>query len=657
MFDDRGEIDQHARFNRRALLLFAAQFGVASVLAGRLYQLQLVESAEYATLAEENRIKPEPVAPERGAILDRSGLPLAVNRPNYRIDIIREQTNSMEETIARLRRLMDLSDWELGRFEQKLRRKRAFETVTLKENLDWDAFARVNANAPALPGVYPSAGWVRDYPERDALAHVIGYVAAVTQREIDADPTSDPLLRLPDARIGKNGVERAVEDALRGSAGERRVEITAGGREIRELSRDPGRPGEELELTIDRGLQRYAMERVKGESAAVVLMDIQNGDLLAIASAPAFDPNKFVFGISHDDWNALRDDEYDPLRSKAVAGAYPPGSTFKMITAIAALHEGAITPNETIYCSGRMRLGDRFFHCWKRQGHGPMRLKTAIQKSCDVYFYEAAKRVGVRKLAEMAAAFGVGERPEIEIPNVKRGNLPTPEWMRAERGRGWSGGDTLNIGIGQGALLMTPLQMAVMTARLANRQWKVTPRLIRRRAGVLADEPRFEPLGVDTAHIDLTLDAMNAVSNEQGGTAFRSRIDDPVNQLAGKTGTAQVRRITEAERATGVRKNEDLPWRLRDHALFVAYAPLDKPRYAIAVVVEHGGSGSKAAAPVARDVLMRALWNGEPPLDAYPPGAPRREEEARRAERQAAQALWGADDLGRPLGAFEPTDG
>lgn len=643
MIDDRAEIDQHTRFNRRAMLLFGAQVGVAGLLGARLYQLQLVENEAYATLAEENRVNLEPLAPPRGRIYDRSGQPLAINRPNYRLNFVRERAASVEETLARLRRLVTLSDREVERLMRRLARTRGFVPVSVKENLSWEEFARVNANAPALPGVSPSIGWVRDYPEGDDLAHVVGYVAAVTEDDLARDESGDPLLRLPDARIGKNGVEKFAEAALRGSAGRRRIEVNAGGREIRELSRDPGAPGPDLDLTIDLPLQRYAMRRLQGESAAAVVIDVRNGDLLCLASAPAYDPNKFVFGIGVDDWNALREDEYDPLRNKALAGAYPPGSTFKMITALAALQHGEMTPTETVFCNGRYPFGDRIFHCWRRRGHGPMQLKTAIQKSCDVYFYEAAKRVGIERLAELASRFGIGERFDIEAPNVKSGNLPTPDWMFGARGVRWSGGDTLNVGIGQGALLTTPLQLAVMTARLANGRDRVRPRLVRARGGAPLAEPAFEPLDVDQGKLKLVLDAMNAVSNESGGTAFRSRIDDPDRQLAGKTGTAQVRRISMEERQAGVRKNEDLPWRLRDHALYVAFAPLEKPRYAIAVVVEHGGGGSKAAAPVARDIMMRALWAGEPPLDAYPTWA--------RADETARREAWAAEDAAQAASA------
>ncbi|MEO1329266.1 MAG: penicillin-binding protein 2 [Pseudomonadota bacterium] len=633
--DDARERERHARFSRRALVLLGGQLAVGGVLGWRLWQLQVLEGEAYLNLAEENRVNLQPVAPERGEIFDRAGRPIAVNLPNYTLKLIRERTDSTEATFARLRKLIDLTPREERIALSRLRRTRGFVPIPLKENLSWEAFSRINANAPSLPGVVPEATWTRFYPEADGLVHVVGYVAAVTDAEIERDRSNDPILRLPNARIGKNGIEKSAERNLRGAAGARRVEVNAAGREIRELSRDEGRRGDDLTLTIDLDLQRYAMERLKGESAAAVVMDVITGDIVALASTPGYDPNKFVFGISTTDWNALRADDHDPLRNKALAGAYPPGSTFKMMTALAGLETGLVGPSQSWFCGGKMRLGRRDFHCWKRGGHGSMNLKSGLKYSCDVYFYEVAKKVGIRKLAELCGRFGLGEAPEIEAPNVKAGNMPTPEWMLAARGERWSGGETLNVGIGQGAVLSTPLQLAVMTARLANGREQVSPRLIKGRNGVDVPVKPFAPLGVDPRNLAKIHDAMNAVSNEAGGTAFRSQIFDDDWRIAGKTGTAQVRRITVAERAVRVRKNEELPWHLRDHALFVAYGPVQAPRYAIGVVVEHGGSGSKAAAPVARDILLRAFFRGEPPLEAYPPWIRPEIEAARKAAEQA----------------------
>ncbi len=655
MLDDRRERSRHERFTRRALLLLGGQFAVGGLLGWRLWQLQVLQGEAYLTLSEENRVNLRPLAPERGEIFDRNGVPLAINLPNYGVKLIRERTEDLEQTFARLRRLIALSPRDEQIALRKLSRTRGFVPIPLRENLSWDEFARLNANAPALPGVVPEAGWTRFYPHGVETVHVVGYVGAVNDAEIEADRTNDPILRLPNARIGKNGVEKAIERDLRGSAGARRIEVNAAGREIRELDRDDGRRGDDVTLTLDLDIQRYAMERMKNESAAAVMMDVLTGDILALASTPGYDPNKFVFGISSSDWAALRNDEYDPLRNKAVAGSYPPGSTFKIMTALAGLEHGVVNHRTSFFCSGKIRVGRRDFHCWKRSGHGSMDLKLGLKKSCDVYFYEVARKVGIDRLAEMCGRFGLGEAPDLAVPNVRDGILPTPEWKFATRGERWAGGDTVNIGIGQGYLLMTPLQMAVMTARIANGAARVRPRLIRARNGVEVPEPPFEALGVSPQHLGRIRAAMDAVSNEAGGTAFRSQIYDPENALAGKTGTAQVRRISAAERAAGVRKNEELPWRLRDHALFVAFAPVKAPRYAIAVVVEHGGGGSKAAAPIARDIMMRALYRGEPPLEAYPPWIRPEIEAARTAAEEArlstdpAGAVGGLADTARPL--------
>ncbi|MBX2856427.1 MAG: penicillin-binding protein 2, partial [Rhodobacteraceae bacterium] len=623
------------QFTRRALALFGAQTTIAGALGWRMYQLQVLESDAYAIQAEENRINQRPVAPIRGEIFDRNGAALAVNRHNYRVRLIREQMADLEETITRLRQLIEISPRELDRALRKIGRQRDFVPVMLKENLTWAEYARLNANAPALPGVVPEVSWVREYPAAHAepVAHVIGYVSAVNQRDLDRDPRDDPSLKLPGARIGKNGVEKAAEAALRGIPGHRRYEVNAAGREIREIERDEGLRGADLELTIDTALQDYAMRRLEGESAAVVVMDVWTGDLLAMASAPAYDPNKFVFGISQTDWSALRDDDHDPLRNKAVAGAYPPGSTFKMLTALAAMEHGVMSTKEKVRCTGKTRLGRRDFHCWKRTGHGAMSMKNAIKKSCDVYFYEAAKRVGIDRLAAVATRYGIGQKFDLEIPNLASGVMPSSKWKLGRIGERWHGGETLIAGIGQGYVLASPLQLAVMAARIANGREQVAPRLIRAVNGEPVPTLVPPPLGSSAAHLRVVREGMDAVSNESGGTAYRSRIAAPNFQLAGKTGTAQVRRISRAEREKGVRKNEELPWRLRDHALFVAFAPVDKPRYAISVVVEHGGGGSKAAAPIARDVMMRALYGREPPLEAYPEWL-RKEIEA---EREAAQ--------------------
>ncbi len=598
--------------SRRALVLFGLQAGVAGALGWRLRKLQVEDGAIYHALAEENRINLRLIPPARGEIFDRDGRPLAVNRQNLRVAVVREQAGDVGRVLDQLARIIPISDADRARIEREFAQKSAFVPVIVAEHLSWEQFALINANAPSLPGVAPDVGLSRLYPEAEAFSHVIGHVGRVSETDLEQE-VRNPLLLLPDFHIGKNGVERIEEERLRGRAGAQRIEVNAVGRVIREIDRTEGQSGRDMRLTVQRDLQRYAMERMGEESAATVVMDVRNGELLCLASAPGFDPNKFVFGIGHADWNAYLANDHRPLANKTVSGQYPPGSTFKMVVALAALEAGLIAPGERVFCNGGYQLGDRRFHCWKRGGHGMMDCRDAIKQSCDVYFYEVARRVGVDAVSAMARRLGLGERHDLPMTSVMAGLTPTRDWKRAVHGEAWQQGDTLNIGIGQGFMLATPLQLAVMTARLAGGT-DVTPRLI-------ADDaaPAAAPLTLRPAFLSLMRDAMNAVVNEPGGTARSSRIYDPATGMAGKTGTSQVRRITMAERARGVINNRDLPWNRRDHALFVGYAPVNDPRYAIAVVVEHGGGGSAAAAPIARDVMLRALYGPEPPLVAYAP--------------------------------------
>ncbi|MEM7525464.1 MAG: penicillin-binding protein 2 [Pseudomonadota bacterium] len=580
-----------AALSRRGALLLGAQGLLMGGLFWRMRELQIEAADKYLTLAEENRINVRLIPPARGEIMDRGGFPLAVNRQNYRVVMVREQAGDVEAVLDELGRIIDITPRQRSRALREMRSKSAFVPVTVAEHLTWEDFAQINANAPALPGVAPEVGLTRHYPEAESLAHVIGYVARVTERDLERDDAQDPLFQIPDFHIGKNGVERAVEPTLRGAAGASRIEVNAVGRVIREIDREDGEAGADLELTIDLKLQNYAMERLSGESAAVVVMEVDTGDIVALASNPAFDPNKFVVGISQTEWSALLEDKYRPLANKAVSGQYPPGSTFKMVVALAALEHGVVSPGEGVFCNGRYKLGRRYFHCWRRGGHGTVALKDALKGSCDVYFYEIAKRVGVDNISEMARRLGLGERPPLEMTAVRSGLLPTKDWKLRNHDEAWQGGDTLNTGIGQGYVLATPLQLATMTARLAGDGRAVAPRLVRARGDQSAPLAEAPDMGISPANLRLVREGMYAVSNERRGTAWRSRIADDAMLIAGKTGTSQVRRITKAERARGVTKNKDLPWERRDHALFVAFAPYDRPKYAISVIVEHGGGG------------------------------------------------------------------
>jgi penicillin-binding protein 2 len=603
---------------RRAFVLMGGQLAVMGGLAWRMRQLQVEEGELYRAMAEENRVNMRLIPPARGEIRDRHGRPLAVNRQNFRVVVVREQAGDVAATLDRLARVLPISAADRERALREFAQKSAFVPVTVAEHLDWESFARVNANAPALPGVIPEVGLTRLYPDGVAVAHVTGHVGRVSQADREADGGADPLLLIPDFQIGKNGVEKLMEDVLRGQAGAQRIEVNAVGRVIREIGRDPAVSGRDLTLTLDLDLQKFAMERMGTESAATVVMDAATGDLLCLASAPGFDPNVFAVGIGREAWSALLADDHRPLANKTVSGQYPPGSTYKMLVGLAALERGAIGPRDTVFCNGGYDLGDRRFHCWKRGGHGHMNARDAIKQSCDVYFYEVARRIGIDDISAMANRFGCGVRHELPLSAIREGIAPTRAWKRAAHDQPWQAGDTLNGAIGQGFTLSTPLQLCVMTARFATGR-AVEPRLIAAVGDAAPSPPVFADLGVRRAHMDLMRDAMNAVVNEERGTARSSRIYDPDNAMAGKTGTSQVRRITMAERARGVLRNDQLPWNRRDHALFVGYAPAHAPRYAIAVVVEHGGGGSSAAAPIARDVMMRALYGERPPLIAYPP--------------------------------------
>jgi penicillin-binding protein 2 len=594
-------------FTRRMLVWTGAQLGLFGVLAGRMYFLQVVESDKYKTLSDENRINLRLLPPPRGRILDRFGEPLAVNQLNYRVVVIPEQTGSVPETLDVLSNILPISDVDRRRITREVLRKRRFLPVTVRDNLSWDEVSRISVNSADLPGVTIDVGSSRSYLYPEQLAHIVGYVQPPDEKDL----TGDPLLELPDFRVGKSGIERSYDLALRGRAGTSQVEVNALGRPIRELARVEGEPGHDLNLTIDLHLQKFALEKIaKEHSAAAVLLDVRNGEILALASAPSFDPNEFNKGISGPSYRSLLTNIYTPLINKAVSGTYAPGSTFKMIVAMAALDSGAMTPEQRVFCPGHMQFGDHKFHCWKKGGHGSVDMVEGIKYSCDVYFYEAAKRVGVDRIAQMAKRFGLGQTLGVDVPGEKAGTIPTRAWKQATLNQPWHNGETLVAGIGQGYVVTTPLQLAVMCARIANGGLAVTPHICRQHVSGRKMDDRPEPappsLGVSQQILSIVQRGMRSVVNDPRGTAFKARITDPAMAMCGKTGTSQVRRITEEERRVGLRKPEQVPWKERDHALFVGYAPADDPRYACAVIVEHGGGGSTVAAPICRDILAEA---------------------------------------------------
>jgi penicillin-binding protein 2 len=621
--------------SRRTFMLGGVAMAGFGVLSARLFQLQITNQEEYRLLSEGNQFNTLPIAPRRGRIIDRFGQVVADNRRVWMVAIRKDRAKA--ERIERLARAIEPGDDQAAsrrrlrmqqKWQSRLGRANRFDEVVLEDDLSWDAFSRINLHLPYLPGVSAQQGEVRAYGlpnpvddddrlHPDAFAHIVGYVARPSEEDVEErlGPIKDTTERLsasrivrhPNFRLGRAGLEASLEDKLHGGWGELRVEVDALGRQIREVGIDrQAQRGEDVQLTIDANLQAFAQRRLDGESAACVGLDVHTGEILCMVSAPGFDPNPFTKGIQTEAYRALSVDPRKPLYNKPLDGLYPPGSTFKMITALAALRAG-ISPSERVFCNSRYRLGDRTFNCWKREGHGSRDMRGAMKSSCDVYFYDIARRVGIQAIADEARRFGLGKLYDIAIPGGKAGIVPDPAWKRAFREEGWAQGETLNTGIGQGFINASPLQLAVMTARLCNGGKAVEPYIL---AG---QSPNPDPQTglAEPAHLTRIMDTMMGVVEEPGGTAYWSLrakgIDLDGIRMAGKTGTSQVRYISKEERAAGVIRNEDLPWRRRDHALFVCAAPFDAPRYALALVVEHGGSGSSSAAPPARDILREMV--------------------------------------------------
>ncbi len=614
--------DSARKVTRRAMILGGTMLATGGILAARMRYLQVERASDFRLLAEDNRIGIEHLQPPRGLIFDRHGRLLADNEQNYAVVMKREDTDDLDGVLDRLSRLINIDMDELAEAREAILARRPHVKVTVADRLSWEEFSAVAVNAPALPGITPEVSLSRIYPYNSDFVHVVGYVGPVSDYYLETTGDTDPILQTPGFQVGRYAVESGLEQDLRGEAGTLWVEKNAAGRVMRELDRQAPIPGDDLQLTIDAGLQNYAQARLAGESAAGVVMDVQTGEVLALSSAPSYDPNLFVRGISQADYSTLLEDPFRPLASKTVQGLYPPGSTFKMMTALAALEAGVIDVDETVTCNGFVELGTRRFHCWRRGGHGRMNMEDSLTQSCDVFYYDVSQRVGIEGISAMARKFGLGQRYDLPLSGIASGLIPSREWKRINRDEDWLIGDTLNVSIGQGFVLGSPLQLAVMTSRIATGR-AIVPQLVRSLNGIDQRSGQAEPLDVPEAHLNVIRQGMWKVSNHRRGTAYGSRVAEETMQIAGKTGTSQVRNITAAERAAGVTRNEDLPWERRDHALFVGYAPADNPRYAVSVVVEHGGGGSTAAAPIARDLLLRAMYGDVPPLSAYPTGARR----------------------------------
>jgi penicillin-binding protein 2 len=583
---------QSITFSRRMMLVGGAQAVLGGALIARLGYLSIAQNEHYQLLSESNRVQLIIVPPRRGWIVDRAGKPIAINRSDFRVDIIPEQLERPTETLRTLTRALALTPDDVDRIIKEIKASRGYQPVQVAENVPYDQYAAVTVRLPEMPGVQPMRGFSRFYPTGPAVGHLIGYVGAASAREYEEE--KNPLLVTPGFKIGKEGLEKTLEQDLRGQPGGQRVELTARGKLVRELEPKPDRSGQTIQLSIDSGLQDFAARRLGEESGACTILDCQTGDILCMASMPAYDPNSFSDGIGQTEWRMLSEDERRPLVNKTLNALYPPGSTIKPMNSL-ALQAAGVDPDETVFCPGGYRLGNRFFRCLGR--HGTVNMRRAIAKSCNTYFYAMGHRVGYDRIAEMARRTGLGEKFDLPVVSQSYGTVPDSAWKarkykdnrRIVERPDWTASDTLNASIGQGFLILNPLQLAVMAARIASGR-NVQPNLI----GVHGQPAPL--LGLPQEHLDVTRGGMWEVVNGDG-TAGASRLHVPGVEMCGKTGTAQVRKIV------GSQRGQSGDWKYRDHGLFVFFAPYDNPRYAGSVVIEHGLGGARAAAPVAKDVL------------------------------------------------------
>ena len=593
------EAMQAYSFSRRAWLLGTAQGAVGVMLAGRMGYLAIAQNEKYNLLAESNRVNLTMIPPRRGWIVDRHGAAIADNRTDFRVDIIPDRLEGgdagRDRVLARLATLLDLPPDEVERIRIDLKGAAGFQPVQVAENISWDRFAAISLRQPELPGVAPTRGFARNYPAGAAVAHLTGYVGAANAEQYKK--THDPLLVTPGFKLGKDGLEKQLESELRGTPGAKRVEVTARGKVVAELPTRADVPGKTQKLTIDAGLQEYAARRLGTNSGSAVVIDCRTGEMLAMVSMPAYDPNSFSDGISHLEWKMLSENDHVPLMNKVLQGLYPPGSTVKPMNGLALLGAG-VPASDRVVCSGALRVGTGVFHCHKKSGHGALDLKNAIMQSCDIYFYEMIRRLGYDHVAPVARSLGLGQKFELPFNSQRYGTVPDTAWKLRRYKQQWTVADSLNASIGQGYVLSNPLQLAVMASRLASGR-ALQPSILAADVRHGAPALPFAPEHLDTIH-----QAMWGVVNG-GGTGGAARMLIPGVALAGKTGTAQVRRITMAERAGGVLKNGQLPFKMRDHALFQGFAPHDKPRYAIAVVLEHGGHTVRNldTPAIARDIM------------------------------------------------------
>ncbi len=587
--------------HQRMLWLIGIFLFLIFILLVRIFYLQIIEGDKYLALSDKNRTSIRQTLPSRGYIYDRNGVKLAENRKTFQAVLIREQSTDYRKTLENFKKIIPLDDEELVRIEKDMKRRKAFMPVRVKDNLSFEEAALIQLNAPDLMGIHTEEEIIRVYPQGINTAHIVGYVSLLNERDAAQNPDS-PLLDLPGYRIGRVGVEHAWEDILQGTPGMRKMEVNVVGRRIRVLEEEKSQKGENITLTIDAELQKFATQAMGDEAGSAIVLDVRTGEILVMVSTPTYDTNVFTMPIPTKIWKSLIENEKKPLQNKAINGLYSPGSIFKLVVALAGLESGQTTAERKIYCSGRIKIGKQYFHCWKRAGHGHLTLEEALMHSCDIYFYQLAQEIGHDKIIEVARRLGYGDEPLTHLTGEKSGLLPTPEWKKIKHKDTWRLGDTINLSIGQGYLMATPLQMGRSVAQIANGGYKIYPHVVK-----TTDISERESLKFHPYHLKLVQNGMNMVVNKKGGTAFAARFNLDGQKMAGKTASTQVRRITMQERKSGVISQEQLPWKYRDHAMFGAFAPLDNPRFAVIVAVEHGGGGSKTAAPIASKIMQETL--------------------------------------------------
>jgi penicillin-binding protein 2 len=610
---------------RRMFLLTAAKAVVMVGLVGRLISLQINQAKKYKSLSDKNRFREWKLAPERGTIRDFFDREIASNEPLYQIHLIPENTKNLNQLLVRLKGILNITDKKISNLKRLIKKQKPWEPIIISDNLNWAEFSRLNLFLHELDGIEPIVSVARTYPDNSS-AHILGYVSQISAKDLKTKKYLKDL-SVPGMTVGKTGLERKLDKDIIGQVGFQRYEVNAFGKRIKEIQINEGKAGKSFKTTLDYEIQKYTNELLKDKAASVCVMDIYNGDIVSLVSAPTFEPNAFVHGLDKKYWNTLIQDGKKPLTNKAMSGLYPPGSTIKTLVALSALENEIIKPSDTFRCKGKIELHGEKFHCWEKKGHGIVNLRKGIQRSCDVYFYEIVRKLGVDRLSETAKKFGLGKKVLSDFYEERSGVVPNTKWKKKYIGQNWYIGETLHSGIGQGYFQSTPIQLCLMTAQIANGGYKINPRIIFDKENnnlrnyldfkwknpkksvpeeLLVKNFDLKPLIDDKKNIDIVKDAMFSSSNEPGGTSYRQRMEDPKFTFAGKTGSSQIKRFTEAQREAEV-KQADLNYKDRDHALFIAFAPYKNPKYAISVVVEHGGSGGSTAAPIAKKVIKKVI--------------------------------------------------